>query len=310
MAVNEIVTDPELVIVLAASRDARLQAFNLVDHIAAAGPIDAVSSEALLETSKQQKRLITNLAQLRGLHRAANFAARNTKAQTSEARQEVDRLHLQLQNLYYEQRHLQGEIAACESFESVPTAPLSPPDRTPKDEVQEGVPVVPAFVTSNAVTLTSHACEENKTIDSAITLTRSPSTTSLDEIRVSYCYSLTDLAQELMEIQNSHPYQQLPLISEEEFLALKPEHASDDENALMVARIEHERTEREALEAKRMELLKRKQKLIADNKRRKDDLSNLDKELEKFIDVSMPVTVFRADSLIFETVCETNHQAL
>jgi len=34
-------------------------------------------------------------------------------------RQEVDKLHLQLQNLYYEQRHLQGEIAACESYEYV-----------------------------------------------------------------------------------------------------------------------------------------------------------------------------------------------
>jgi THO complex subunit 5 len=71
----------------------------------------------------------------------------------------------------------------------------------------------------------------------------------------------------------------------EEFLALRPEHADDDENALMIARIEHERTERESLEQKRMELLKRKQKLIADNKKRKDDLANLDKELEKFIDV-------------------------
>ncbi|KAI0512457.1 hypothetical protein F5B22DRAFT_637730 [Xylaria bambusicola] len=290
MAVNEIVTDPELVTVLAASRDTRLQAFNLVDQIAAAGPIDAASPDALLETSKQQKRLITNLAQLRGLHRAANFAARNTKAQTSEARQEVDRLHLQLQNLYYEQRHLQGEIAACESFESVPTAPYSPSERTCKEETQEGGPVVPAFVTSNIITPTDQAYKDNKNIDSDLAFTHSPSIASLDKIHASYCYPITDLAQELIEIKNSHPYQQLPLIPVEEFLALKPEHADDDENALMVARIEHERTEREALEQKRMELLKRKQKLIADNKRRKDDLSNLDKELEKFIDSAKPIT--------------------
>ena len=73
----------------------------------------------------------------------------------------------------------------------------------------------------------------------------------------------------------------------EEFLAQHPEHADDDENALMTARIEHERTEREALEQQRQELLKRKQKLIADNKKRKDDLANLDKDLEKFIDVGL-----------------------
>ena len=53
----------------------------------------------------------------------------------------------------------------------------------------------------------------------------------------------------------------------------------------MIARIDHERAERETLEQQRQELLKRKQKLIADNKRRKDDLANLDKDLEKFIDV-------------------------
>ena len=54
----------------------------------------------------------------------------------------------------------------------------------------------------------------------------------------------------------------------------------------MVARIDHERAEREALEQQRQELLKRKAKLIAENKKRKDDLANLDKDLERFIDVS------------------------
>lgn len=54
----------------------------------------------------------------------------------------------------------------------------------------------------------------------------------------------------------------------------------------MVARIEHERAEREALEQHRQELLKRKQKLISDNKKRANDLANLDTNLEKFIDVS------------------------
>ncbi|KAI1757296.1 hypothetical protein F4782DRAFT_223349 [Xylaria castorea] len=275
MAVNDIVTDPELTTVLAASRDTRLQALNLVDQIAAAGPIDGASTEAQLETSKQQKLLITNLAQLRGLHRAANFAARQTKAQTFEARQEVDRLQLQLQNLYYEQRHLQGEIAACESFESVPIAPVSILDQDAKEQVEaKPMPLAPAFLALGTRSPANQECEDKY----------------LDKIRSSYCCPVPELAQELIGIQNSHSYQQLPLIPVEEFLALKPEHATDDENALMVAQIEHERSEREALEQKRMELLKRKQKLIADNKRRKDDLSNLDKELEKFIDSAKPIT--------------------
>lgn len=85
----------------------------------------------------------------------------------------------------------------------------------------------------------------------------------------------------------SHKYTQLPLIPVEEFLTQHPEHAEADENELMYARIEQERLEREDLEQRRQELLKRKQKLIAENKRRKDDLANLDQDLEKFIDVSI-----------------------
>ena len=72
----------------------------------------------------------------------------------------------------------------------------------------------------------------------------------------------------------------------EQFLAEHPEHADADENALTIARIEHEHAERLALEEQRQGLLKKKQGLIADNKKRKDDLANLDKDLEKFIDVS------------------------
>lgn len=75
------------------------------------------------------------------------------------------------------------------------------------------------------------------------------------------------------------------MIPKEEFLALHPEHANSDENDIMIARISHEKAEREALELKRLELVKRKQKLTAENKKRSDDLANLDKNLEKFIDV-------------------------
>jgi THO complex subunit 5 len=80
---------------------------------------------------------------------------------------------------------------------------------------------------------------------------------------------------------------QLPLISVEEFLALFPEHAESDDITLTTARIDHEHAERVALEAQRQDLLKKKQGLIADNKKRKDELANLDKDLEKFIDVGL-----------------------
>ena len=83
----------------------------------------------------------------------------------------------------------------------------------------------------------------------------------------------------------SHKYQQLPLVPVEEFLEVHPEHTGDDEKTVMFARINHELSERELLEQERQGLLKKKQGLIADNKKRKDDLASLDKDLETFIDV-------------------------
>ncbi|CAD6448364.1 061d2324-e1d8-4fb0-8a0b-dc26b4df7d65 [Sclerotinia trifoliorum] len=203
MAIDEIITDPSLKLALETSNQTREQAIALLDFVSTASTTSAPSNEVLLQISKQQKLLLTYLAQLRGLHRDSHAGARETKALTAEARQEVDRLHLQLQNLYYEQRHLQGEIAACESYD--------------------------------------------------------------------------------------HKYQQLPLIPVDEFLAQHPEHADADENALMIGRIDHEHQERLKLEEQRQGLLKKKQGLIADNKKRKDDLANLDKDLEKFIDAAKPI---------------------
>lgn len=54
----------------------------------------------------------------------------------------------------------------------------------------------------------------------------------------------------------------------------------------MTARIDHEHAGREALESQRQGLLKKKLGLVAENKKRKDDLAALDKDLETFIDVS------------------------
>lgn len=121
MHTDDIVTDEGLVALLEASTQARKQVLELIDLAAQSVSADPAVLSPLLERAAEiargQKLLMANIAQLRNLHRSAYFGARETKSQTAEARQEVDRLHLQLQNLYYEQRHLQGEIAACENYE-------------------------------------------------------------------------------------------------------------------------------------------------------------------------------------------------
>ena len=121
MTINTIVTDPSLQSVLDISTQSRLQCLSLFDFTDANPLSPSASHPAHLETTlyKQQKILYARLAQLRGANRNALLAVRNAKQVTAEARQEVDRLHLQLQNLYYEQRHLRGEISSCESYEYV-----------------------------------------------------------------------------------------------------------------------------------------------------------------------------------------------
>lgn len=117
--VEDIVADPFLQSVLETSTRSREQCINLLDLAdASAFPEnESLAIEIQLELSKQQKLMFAYLAQLRGLNRNAVLAVRNTKQNTAEARSEIDRLHLQLQNLYYEQRHLKGEISACASYE-------------------------------------------------------------------------------------------------------------------------------------------------------------------------------------------------
>lgn len=118
MATDSLVTDVALRTTLETSSQTRDQAMSLLDLVS--NPTEALPSRDFqLQISKEQKLLVTKLSQLRALHRQAHFGARETKALTAEARQEVDQLHLKLQNLYYEQRHLQGEIEACESYEYV-----------------------------------------------------------------------------------------------------------------------------------------------------------------------------------------------
>jgi hypothetical protein len=99
----------------------------------------------------------------------------------------------------------------------------------------------------------------------------------------------------------------------EEFLELHPEHRESDEHELMVARINHEHAEREKLEQARQELLKRKQALITENNKRKEDLASLDQDLEKFIDVRCLLCFLLTSSLrtlLTKSLgCETHSEA-
>jgi THO complex subunit 5 len=129
MAVEQVVTDADLLEVLQEIDAVRQQALSLLtlqesmtlsnkktSRSSAASGSDTPSAQEI-ELSRQQSLLHAYMAQLRGLQRRAVMSVRQTKLATADARGEIDTLHLKLQNLYYEQRHLRGEINACEGYE-------------------------------------------------------------------------------------------------------------------------------------------------------------------------------------------------
>ena len=204
------VNDPFLQSIVQASdslRDQTLALLELVNEQHATSQGEGREATLTPDTIKHQKVIASGVAKLRNQNRHLAHLVRDTKATTSISRAEVDRLHLGLQNLYYEERHLVGEIAGCEEY--------------------------------------------------------------------------------------IHPYTQLPLISREDFLTKYPEWESrvneegeeNGERGLMRARILEEKRGREELLAERTELAKRKQELVKENSKRKEDLGNLDKQLEAFIEV-------------------------
>lgn len=118
MAVEDLITDPALRPLLSSSQNTLAHVLEMLSWVGENQSVEP-SVEAQLTLSKYQKKMIAHLAQLRGYNRRAIFGVRATKQETAEARQEVDRLLLQLQNIYYEERHLLGEIGACEGYEYV-----------------------------------------------------------------------------------------------------------------------------------------------------------------------------------------------
>ncbi|EXJ96189.1 hypothetical protein A1O1_01315 [Capronia coronata CBS 617.96] len=117
MAIEELITDATLQPLRNTSEATLAQTLSVLAWLEDKASTSTPSLQDKLDLAQQQKILNAYLAKLRGLHRQAAFGARSTKQETAEARQQVDRLLLQLQNLYYEQRHLMGEIAACEGYD-------------------------------------------------------------------------------------------------------------------------------------------------------------------------------------------------
>lgn len=115
MPIDQIITSPLLTPALETANATLVQTQTLIDLLSqnAASPPSTDLTHTIL---RHQKLLSAYLSKLRLQTRRAAYTARVTKSETADARKHVDGLLLQLQNLYYEQRHLLGEIASCEDY--------------------------------------------------------------------------------------------------------------------------------------------------------------------------------------------------
>ncbi|KAF1971465.1 hypothetical protein BU23DRAFT_470673 [Bimuria novae-zelandiae CBS 107.79] len=103
-------------------------------------------------------------------------------------------------------------------------------------------------------------------------------------------YEEQSLRSEIAAAENyDHKYKKLPLVPTDEFVQKYPQYAGASDHELTIARIEQEYKDRMELETQRQEKLKQKQKLIAEVKRGKDDLTRLDAMLEKFVGHFEPI---------------------
>ncbi|KAI5893266.1 uncharacterized protein SCHCODRAFT_02621295 [Schizophyllum commune H4-8] len=80
---------------------------------------DLVSSPPIADPALLRIRSSALIARLKSVHRTANAVSQARRAQTAEARTEMDAAHLRLQNLLYEKRHLEREIDKCRQFASI-----------------------------------------------------------------------------------------------------------------------------------------------------------------------------------------------
>ncbi|XP_029961349.1 THO complex subunit 5 homolog isoform X1 [Salarias fasciatus] len=76
------------------------------------------AKEGSVEIEQRRMQSCIHFMNLKKLNRLAHMRLKRGRDQTHEAKQRVDVLHLQLQNLLYEVMHLQKEISKCLEFKS------------------------------------------------------------------------------------------------------------------------------------------------------------------------------------------------
>ncbi|CAK4014515.1 Hypothetical predicted protein [Lecanosticta acicola] len=87
-----------------------------------------------------------------------------------------------------------------------------------------------------------------------------------------------------LQLQNiTHKYTTLPMLPAEDFLARNPAFLGRPEHDVTLARIRDEHEARQALEAERVALVRKKEGLVRETNAKKEELGRLDVEVERWI---------------------------
>lgn len=82
------------------------------------GELQSSGNEDDKASSNLRRQIMTGLVQLRMLNKKAQDSVHQTKDETTRARQELDNIQLDMQNVLYQNKHLRGEIDRCTDYES------------------------------------------------------------------------------------------------------------------------------------------------------------------------------------------------
>ena len=313
---NPLVTDSFLISILQTTYSARDAALHLLsvtstppESSSSPSPDDTTTppptdiSHALAIT-RAQKPLFAHLAQLRGQNRKLAHRLRDTKAVTSTSRAEVDTLHLSLQNLYYESRHLAGEIAAAEGhphkYRDLALVPEEEfldahPEWKERKRRQELAELGMSDALARESTTQAHPLMQKMghwriQPDSTPSSPREPFAFRPPGIAKDDIYnhnregsdspSSESVGSGLTLVSGNHGHAPATIIEDNQQWS---------EEEFMKARIEAEYQERVDLDEQRKKLLARKVELVKENAKRKEELGKLDKELEAFIEAAKPI---------------------
>ncbi|KAK9237709.1 Fms-interacting protein-domain-containing protein [Lipomyces kononenkoae] len=196
---------------------------------------DPAAATAESEFTGIAKALLAHSFQLRKINRLYQVSSKDTKDHIAQKRIEVERLQLELQNMYYRQRYLRKEIELCNDFPSSHT-------------LIDFVPVEQFY-------------EDNPEFKPGSDSPKQNGGGGLEE----------------------------PAAGDGDTTMAETGNERLSQHKLMMARLEDERTRRLKMEEKRKELSKIRSNLVAENKKRKEDLESLDAQLQRFIESATPI---------------------